>query len=355
MRYNVLVTGAGAPGTIGTVECIRDAFSKARKKVTIYGSDCNQSSIGRIFVDKFVYLPHGEDPLYVDRLTDLCKYNNIDVVVPQTTPELPKIASLRSYGAILAAISSPLTISTAENKAKLLKTAQLAGVPVPNHEIIHSIKELEDAAYKLGYPDKTLTIKPSVSSGSRGFRILSANKNKSIKRLIESKQSFQSATVDELMSYNEDAGETEFVVSEFLPGEEYSVDAFVDPASLKSVYIPRIRNKIVNGISFESTSIGIPCLMEYSSRLAYELGAFYCFGFQFKEDENNIPKLIECNCRVQGTMIAAFAAGANIIGASVMSVLGLKMPEFSIKWGVKTHRYWGSVLEDGPNDVIIYP
>lgn len=42
------------------------------------------------------------------------------------------------------------------------------------------------------------------------------------------------------------------------------------------------------------------------------MGLTGAFGFQFIEDAEGVPKIIECNPRVQGTMVTAFYAGLNI-------------------------------------------
>ena len=69
----------------------------------------------------------------------------------------------------------------------------------------------------------------------------------------------------------------------------------------------------------------------------------FCFGFQFKYDIYGIPKILECNPRVQGTMIFSTFMGANIIYAAVKSCLGEFLPEFSLNWDTKLIRYWGAI------------
>jgi carbamoyl-phosphate synthase large subunit len=68
--------------------------------------------------------------------------------------------------------------------------------------------------------------------------------------------------------------------------------------------------------------------------LAHELDLKYAFGFQFKGG-----KLLECNPRVQGTMMASTFAGANIIYSAVKYALGEEVPEFNIDWDSRVLRY----------------
>ena len=70
------------------------------------------------------------------------------------------------------------------------------------------------------------------------------------------------------------------MVSEYLPGSEYSVDAFLGKKA--AVAIPRLRKEIVNGISFRTSLEYRKDIMEYTLKAARALGLSYVFGFQFK-------------------------------------------------------------------------
>jgi carbamoyl-phosphate synthase large subunit len=132
------------------------------------------------------------------------------------------------------------------------------------------------------------------------------------------------------------------MVSEYLPGSEYSVDAF---AGVKAaVGIPRLRKEIVNGISFRTTLEYRSDLIEYTLRAAGDLDLRYAFGFQFKLDKAGIPKILECNPRVQGTMAASLFSGVNVIWMAVRDALGY--PVEKITEPPKTaefYRYWGGL------------
>jgi len=53
--------------------------------------------------------------------------------------------------------------------------------------------------------------------------------------------------------------------------------------------------------------------------------------------------LLECNPRVQGTMVMSVMAGANIIAAAVRAALGEEEPEMAVRWDTKLVRYWGAI------------
>ncbi|MGH2639410.1 MAG: ATP-grasp domain-containing protein, partial [Rhabdochlamydiaceae bacterium] len=134
----------------------------------------------------------------------------------------------------------------------------------------------------------------------------------------------------------------ELLVTEFLPGEEYTVDAF--RGSKVSVAIPRQRKQIVNGISFRTTLEYRKDVIEYSLKMAESLDLRYAFGFQFKLDRNRVPKILECNPRVQGTMVASIFSGVNVIWLSVREAIGEPVGSIPKKLEESEfYRFWGGL------------
>ncbi|MEM2944606.1 MAG: hypothetical protein QW087_07700 [Methanomassiliicoccales archaeon] len=50
--------------------------------------------------------------------------------------------------------------------------ANRIGVPVPQHKLVNNFRDLVDYAKYLGWPESRVVIKPPVSSGIRGLRII---------------------------------------------------------------------------------------------------------------------------------------------------------------------------------------
>ena len=87
-------------------------------------------------------------------------------------------------------------------------------------------------------------------------------------------------------------------------------------------------------------------LIDYSLRLAERLELQYCFGFQFKLAEDGTPKILECNPRVQGTMVAGGFAGFNLIYYSIREAVGDPIKNFDparLRDGLEFIRYWGGL------------
>ena len=126
---------------------------------------------------------------------------------------------------------------------------------------------------------------------------------------------------------------------EFLPGEEFSIDVMVDNGKCHCV-IPRSRDKIKMGISFVGTTVEDKEIIKYSKQLVESLNLNGNVGLQFKRDINGIPKIIESNPRVQGTIVLCTASGYNMVYNSVKAALGEKLIDYKINWNTKMIRYW---------------
>lgn len=62
-------------------------------------------------------------------------------------------------------------------------------------------------------------------------------------------------------------------------------------------------------------------LMSFAAKLSEALDLKYAFGFQFKTSSGGTPKLLECNPRIQGTMIVSTLAGYNMIWWTIKELL----------------------------------
>lgn len=116
----------------------------------------------------------------------------------------------------------------------------------------------------------------------------------------------------------------DLVVSEYLPGEELSVDCFTDRHRELRFVGPRTRERVQMGISFHSASVP---LTEEVGRIAHAInsaltlrGAWF---FQVKRDKAGKWKLLEFAARQSSTMGVYRQAGVNFALLSVFDALDL--------------------------------
>lgn len=84
----------------------------------------------------------------------------------------------------------------------------------------------------------------------------------------------------------------------------------------------RLRQTIRSGITFDAEVLPTSPLTALSCALGERLQLKFAFGFQWKEDQRGDPRILECNPRVQGTMVVSTLAGVNVVWLAIREALG---------------------------------
>lgn len=340
-KIRVLVTGGGSPGIIGTIKSLRSNYDN--REIYIVCTDMREDCIGKFYADSFYSIPPAKDEeKYLEKIFEISKKEKIDVILPQNTAELNLLSRKKDYFRdinVSVVVSEFDSMILANNKYELLKICKKLNIPYPDFFIVDNKKDLLEAAKKLGWPEKPLVVKLPCSNGSRGLRIID-------EKLDYSKLFFNEKPTNiftKMYSFLEILSDhfQPLIAMEYLPGEEITIDLFRDENTFIS--IPRVREEIRSGISFKNKAYKNELLINYSRLLANYLDLKYCFGFQFKFSKEGIPKILECNPRVQGTMIFSTFMGANLIYSSIKSVMNEAIPSFELNWETRLIRYWGAV------------
>jgi carbamoyl-phosphate synthase large subunit len=354
---NILITGGGAPGIAGTIYALKNNPDKKRFKIVT--ADMKDDPVGKYLSDSFYLLPSPESTDYLSVLKKIIEKESISVILPQTTREIEfysKNKELLNNSGVKVIVSDHKGIQRANDKYHILLACKEIGIPFPAFFLVKSVNEMKEAIKSLGYPEKKVVVKPRFSNGLRGVRILT-KEGLSFTNYIHEKPDGLEIDLNNFLQIfsNEPASNfPELLVTEYLPGKEYTVDVFRNQQI--SVVIPRERKSIRSGITFETEiDLSRSDLITYSKLLAEHLNLTYCFGFQFKLDKKGLPKILESNPRVQGTMVASLFAGFNMIYYSVKEILGEEVPNENIKLKDKTvfKRFWGGVGISEENYSII--
>jgi carbamoyl-phosphate synthase large subunit len=341
------VTGAGAPGVAGTVFSLRE--NPDRREVVVGGCDTDADAVGRALCDFFFTVPAPEDEAYVSRLLTECGHFGAQVIIPQTTRESAVLAAARrefAQAGVAIAIADATSVDRANDKWIVTEACLSAGLPAPTAEKVSSSQEVVAAAGRLGYPDVPVVVKLTRSNGMRGLRVL---KGEAADRhtFVHEKPSGLSVSLESFIELMENgSGEwPELMVSQYLPGAEYTVDAFRGRQGARA--LARLRRRVRSGITFDAEVIPDSSLADWSTQLAVDLDLTSAFGFQWKEDDEGLPRILECNPRVQGTMVATTIAGMNVIWWAVREAVGDEVSGDEMAAApvepIRLIRYWGAV------------
>jgi carbamoyl-phosphate synthase large subunit len=335
-KIKVLMTGAGAPGGPGIIKALQQAG------FDLYVGDSNAFASGRFLNDKFVQLHQADSVAFIDFILSFCIENSIQVIFPLVTKELFKFAKHKQQfkeNGISIVVSDYDSLSIANDKGKLYTHLYNHQVVVPTFKIVATINDLKQAVYELGYPAKPVCIKPTVSNGSRGVRILQKDIDE-FDLLFNYKPNNLFSSLEKLLEILENKSFPELLVSEYLPGDEFTIDTLVCQGIPKLI-LPRIRSKMNGGISVQGTFLKNDEIINYCSQIIGTLNLSGPIGLQVKEDVNGAFKLLEINPRIQGTSVAALGININLPALAIQQEFTpIDLSNLHIKWGTSFVRYY---------------
>lgn len=349
----VMMTGAGAPGAPGIIECYRN---NGERNIVVLGVDAKSRVSTVQELDYFEKIPYAQSPDFIETILKIAENYRIDVIQPLVTKELEVFASNRKLfedAGIAVCVDEYKNLAVSNDKGRLLEILKKEKMTVPEYYVVNCIEGFQIACQKLGYPKKTICFKPCKSNGSRGFRII----NSSIRRseiLFFEKPDSTFITYDEAVDILSEMEKIpDLLVMEYMSGDEYSVDVLANNGEVIYV-IPRLRSNITRGISTECTIVQDREVIDYCREVIKILGLNGNIGLQVRKDEFGCVKMLEINPRVQGSIVCCAAANVNLPYYGIKLALGEKIPIVPVNWGTVMMRQWKEVFYDSSGRPYTY-
>lgn len=336
------MTGAGAPGAAGILQCLSTA-----PLLHVICADANEGAYGQYLSADFIRIPAGEDPSFADVLLKIAREKKVKLILPLVTRELLPLALTRAQfekEGIRVMVSPAASLEIANNKSRLYEFLEWRGIAVPAYRVVETVEQFRQAVQDLGFPERPVCFKPSIANGSRGFRIISDSMDE-LDLLFREKPGNPFISLDHATRILSGGTFPEMLVSEYLPGEEYSVDCLSDHGE-PVLIVPRLRKKMINGISVEGEFVEQMEIIGYCTRIIRDLKLHGNTGIQVRADQHGAFRILEINPRVQGTISAGLGAGINLPLLAIRQELDWPLePEMlQVKWGTRFSRYWQEVF-----------
>lgn len=333
----VLITAAGNVFMPGTTACLRQV---TERKIRLIGADMNEDPTTLAMFDACYQVPKGNDPGYVDAILEICRKEKVDVVLPIMSVELNALSARSAEFAaegILISVSDPEPLRIANNKTLLLDYMKEKGMPCAEYITVRNPDALRQAVLDMGYPERSVCVKASEGSGSRGFRILDAKKSR-YDILFFEKPTSAYTTLEELLDIIGEKGTMpEMMVMEYLPGTEYTVDLVADRGRVLYAGCRRGLN-VESSIMLDGVVDDRPDILALCEAVVSGLGLDGNIGFDIKLRQDGTPIIMECNPRITAGIAAFTAAGMNLPYLCVKKLLGEPLPEVTVSYGVKMKR-----------------
>lgn len=265
---------------------LHDALSSC-VNIEVWGASSVERHGAYVFENYHSGLPSITSSSFYEELADLVKKLRIDVVFPT---------------------HDTVVLEFARNKDKI--PAKVAVPDIPTAEACRSKKRTYETLQGLSFiprvyqnPESVSVFpvfaKPDEGQGARGAHII--------------EHSGQLKVIDF----------DEYVVTEYLPGREFTIDCLTDKDGILRVVSPRERMRVENGISARAvTSLATPEIRSIAEAINQRMRFQGLWFFQMKEATNGALKLMEVSGRCAGTMCATRAKGYNLPLMTVYTLMG---------------------------------
>lgn len=271
----------------------------------MYGASSIDNHGAYVYRNYISGVPNIDDDDCIEKLNEIIDRYGIDFIFPAHDSAVLKFAQ-HAEELHAAVVTSPL--ETCEICRSKLKTYEVLQGVIPTPTVYNDV-----AVGELAFP---LFCKPDVGQGSRG-----AHK-------IGNRQEYDYYV----------AGVKGLVLSEFLPGPEYTIDCFTDRHGLLQFCEGRRRARISNGICVNA----VPVHNSEFRRLAELINSRIVFRgmwfFQLKERANGELVLMEIAPRIAGTMGLYRGAGVNFALLSLFDAMESDVEVFRNDYNIENDR-----------------
>lgn len=347
----IFISASGSQFAPGIIKSFKN---NGERTIRVIGGDMSSDPTNKYLVDQFYKVPAAKDPNYVNVVLDICKKEQVDIIIPQMSAELPVyLQNIEKFDAagVLVSMTRNENVMIANNKLKLFEFMQEEGIAVSSFTKIDRIEQFDEAIRKIGYPEHPVCIKMTESSGARGVRIIDDSKSRYHIFAFEKPDSFYISYEDMKKTLQETEEFPELMVMEYLSGDEYDVDLVADNGSI--LYMAGRRNQVmVMSITQESILEKNQEAYEIATKVVKALKLDGNIGIDFKFAEDGSCRLLEINPRIDATVSIFTAAGLNLPYLQIKHLLKEELPNVEVKYGTRLKRRYSEMFTNATGELI---
>ena len=274
-KQNVLIFPSATYPAIQIIKCLKNS---PRFHIIAGASYPNHAEL--ICDDTVNDLPNITDPTFWDTIKRFIQSRNIRYIIP-TDETAAMLLKEREVDLSTTIVCSPYeTTQLCRYKSKTYDRLK-------NEDYIPKIYDNNKIDTITNYP---IFIKPDNSQGSRGALLIESEK--------------QLRDIKDIQN---------FVISEYLPGEEYTVDCFTNKDGELLFCNPRIRTRLMNGITARGNDVELTDEFQDIIKAINSKIQFRGYWFaQLKRDTDGHLKLLEICTRFAGSFAISKGKGTNL-------------------------------------------
>lgn len=294
---NILISSVGR--RVSLVRLFKKALRGLEIKGSVYAVDLHSHAPALQIADDGWVVPKVTDPAYVDCLIEICRKNDVQLVVPTIDTELNILSEARDrfeVAGVSLLVCSGETNDVSSDKRNTDVFFKTNAIPAPRTYELDEALLLPENAYPL-------LLKPARGSSSIGVTRVNASKELSF-----------------FAQYRDDP-----IIQEFVRGDEYTIDVLVGFDGGVRCAVPRLRMETRAGEVSKAMTVNDPVLVDWAYKVVGVLnGALGCVTLQCFRQLNGDVKFIEINPRFGGGFPLSAEAGADYPRWILKMLLGLE-------------------------------
>ena len=286
---------------VGLMRSFGEAAAALGVNLVMYASDLKPDwSPACVEADKCFAAPPAERDQFIPTMLDLCKREQIELIVPTIDSELIAYAHARDQFAAInchVAVSDMSVVEMARDKLATARFLTQAGLPSP---ATIAIEQYLDDSADLPLP---LLAKPRHGSSSRGIGMV--HDSEEVAALAKSEP---------------------YILQQFLNGREFTVSLYFDAQGRMHCAVPHERLRVRAGEVEKGVTLRNAAIEDLAWRLGEALeGARGALCFQLRMDADGNASIFEINARFGGGYPLAHRAGAPFARWLIEERLGLAL------------------------------
>jgi hypothetical protein len=252
---------------------------------------------------------------FVDVALALCAREQVDVFVPgrEMLAVARRRAEFEAQGTKVL-VGEPRGIEALQDKRTTYEQAAALGVAVPAWHAVQDLAGFRAACDALEAAGLPVCVKPAVGVAGAGFYKLDDATDDPAALFALPSHAMSRARYEDLLGR---AGTVApLLVSEWLPGPEWSTDCLSDDGTLLAAVT---RGKTAP--PFVRTLVEVPAVRELAERVVQGFGLGYLSNVQTKERASGEPVLLEVNTRAASGLYQSCTTGVDFPGLALRLLL----------------------------------
>lgn len=297
--FNIIFTSSGR--RVSLIRHFKDTLNSLSIKGDIITTDLRKHAPTAFISDVHELVPRVTSPEYIPNLLEICRKQNVRLLIPLIDTELLLLSEHKkdfNHIGVTVLVCSPEANRICRNKNTTATFFIENGFGTPEVLVPEDILSSENAEYPY-------LIKPFDGSCSIGVATVQSR--------------------EELAFFSKYVKNP--IMQEYIAGEEYTVDVFVDFSGKVRSVVPRLRMETRAGEVSKGVTVKDRNIIETTQAVAEALpGALGCLTIQCFKTKNGELKYIEINPRFGGGFPLSIAAGADFPRWIIELMLG-RQPE----------------------------